>query len=611
MKSSKRWLAVILVIGLLAPAGAQSPRDAAWNSVIAKQREGFRLLDLERRAAGAQQQQLYVQRLRAFRTAVANLRSYTANFVADPSTVSYVNAGFQAGFYMEYAGWEQEALLRYYECRVHPKLRDRAATFGEPTRPLAPLVEERINTLEARFKQRGGGSSAHDLFAFAKYEGKGGIDLRGIKPPPALSMEQSINVAQRLSFPQDLARARVSWRQLIDQQSQLQPIREDASVPGILVYGVRASQANTALVASTLGAFRQQLASRYFDSGLPAPTMVVFANLGEPGVDTTPASNAPPTFPGRVPNPNELVFAPEIVNSIGMPPSPPKGPLNAANTIRPPNAVQLPIEQRQAPVQQRPPEQMQTQQPVDQRPLEQRQLDTRQMEQRRLDPPSSSTPYMDSEAVGRMLSRTLHFRDMEDMEGYFEPLDHTLVLRKNLAFQNGQLALGTALHELVHAMIQADYPLAPVWLNEGMAAMHEEFGPDIPHDNYRLYVAREAMSAGRWPTLQQLLEPHPEWWNSNARPVMMAAARYFCMYLATEGQLSRAYKAFRDGQAGGDVSPGILLTQATGMSVDQLQVRWQQDLMRRDLNLMDSRFRELREPIRRYVGQLPAIESWN
>jgi hypothetical protein len=67
------------------------------------------------------------------------------------------------------------------------------------------------------------------------------------------------------------------------------------------------------------------------------------------------------------------------------------------------------------------------------------------------------------------------------------------------------LFLGTAVHELAHALIHFEFPEVPWWLDEGLAASFEEQGPEGPVDNYRLYFLLEARRAGILPHLKALL----------------------------------------------------------------------------------------------------------
>ena len=66
-------------------------------------------------------------------------------------------------------------------------------------------------------------------------------------------------------------------------------------------------------------------------------------------------------------------------------------------------------------------------------------------------------------------------------------------------------------------------------------------------------------------------------------------------------------KAMRQAQATGEVDAAAVLRRVTGMSVAQLETRWQEDITGRDLNSLDGRWGELREPIQRYTKKIPPL----
>jgi hypothetical protein len=90
---------------------------------------------------------------------------------------------------------------------------------------------------------------------------------------------------------------------------------------------------------------------------------------------------------------------------------------------------------------------------------------------------------------------------------------------------------------------------------------------------------------------------------------MVAAARYFCMFLWKEGQLPAVYKAMRQAEASGDVRTGEVLARVTRMSIEQLDERWREDLSRRNVKALDRRWGELKDPIQRYMHKIPPLPS--
>lgn len=51
--------------------------------------------------------------------------------------------------------------------------------------------------------------------------------------------------------------------------------------------------------------------------------------------------------------------------------------------------------------------------------------------------------------------------------GYYNPADNLIMAT------GGSTGYGTLLHEMIHALIKADFPQAPSWLNEGLASLYE------------------------------------------------------------------------------------------------------------------------------------------
>jgi hypothetical protein len=112
----------------------------------------------------------------------------------------------------------------------------------------------------------------------------------------------------------------------------------------------------------------------------------------------------------------------------------------------------------------------------------------------------------DDEALSTKLSKAVHFRGFEGMEGYYSSLDHSLVVRRGLVDREGRFFLGSIQHELIHAVIEDDFSVAPLWLNEGLACMHEEMSSGEPVDNYRLYFLKACEKTRCLPSLASLFK---------------------------------------------------------------------------------------------------------
>jgi hypothetical protein len=131
--------------------------------------------------------------------------------------------------------------------------------------------------------------------------------------------------------------------------------------------------------------------------------------------------------------------------------------------------------------------------------------------------------------------------------GFYWPSERWMVM-------NAGLGLGTLTHELVHPLVEADFPEAPTWLNEGIASIFE--APTFPKageihgvKNWRLPRLRAALSSR---TTRAKALPHTLFgmadgvFRDDDEALHYALARYFCQWLDERGKLWPFYRAYRD-----------------------------------------------------------------
>jgi hypothetical protein len=107
---------------------------------------------------------------------------------------------------------------------------------------------------------------------------------------------------------------------------------------------------------------------------------------------------------------------------------------------------------------------------------------------------------------------------------------------------------GTLVHELVHPYVEANFPEAPAWFNEGLASLYERPTEVDGHirglPNWRLPLLQKEIRAGRGRTLVSLLETTTAEFYG-ATDETYARARYLCYYLQERGLLLDFYRRFR------------------------------------------------------------------
>jgi hypothetical protein len=132
--------------------------------------------------------------------------------------------------------------------------------------------------------------------------------------------------------------------------------------------------------------------------------------------------------------------------------------------------------------------------------------------------------------------------------GFYRPDERRMVM-------NAGLGLGTLTHELVHPIVETDFPQAPAWINEGIASLFE--APVIPRageihgaKNWRhprLLQAQASASERQVARLDALFGMSDDVFRDDTEDLHYAMARYVCQWLDERGKLWAFYQAWRDG----------------------------------------------------------------
>jgi hypothetical protein len=115
---------------------------------------------------------------------------------------------------------------------------------------------------------------------------------------------------------------------------------------------------------------------------------------------------------------------------------------------------------------------------------------------------------------------------------------------------NAGPGLGTLTHELVHPIVESDFPRAPTWINEGIASLYE--APVIPRTgeihgvkNWRWPKVIAGVNAGA-ARVDALFGMSDATFRGPEEKMHYANARYVCQWLDQRGLLWPFYRAWRD-----------------------------------------------------------------
>jgi len=114
--------------------------------------------------------------------------------------------------------------------------------------------------------------------------------------------------------------------------------------------------------------------------------------------------------------------------------------------------------------------------------------------------------------------------------------------------------IGTLTHELVHPLVEADFPQAPDWINEGIASLFERFYFSAPGQIHgaknwrhpRLLQALRSKEERIDASLPTLFALSDQQFRGDKEDLNYAAARYLCMWLDEREDLWPFYQRWRD-----------------------------------------------------------------
>jgi hypothetical protein len=156
--------------------------------------------------------------------------------------------------------------------------------------------------------------------------------------------------------------------------------------------------------------------------------------------------------------------------------------------------------------------------------------------------------------------------------GFYSP-------RHGAMFMNIATGGGTLVHEIVHPYVEADFPDAPPWLNEGLGSLFEQSSERDGHivglTNWRLAGLQRAIDRGGVPAFSVLTSQNGAQFYGDASGTNYAQSRYLMYYLQERGLLRQFYRTFRANRAR-DPSGYKTLTAILGeRDMDGFKRRWE------------------------------------
>jgi hypothetical protein len=134
--------------------------------------------------------------------------------------------------------------------------------------------------------------------------------------------------------------------------------------------------------------------------------------------------------------------------------------------------------------------------------------------------------------------------------GFYRPDERRIVM-------NAGPGIGTLTHELVHPIVETDFPEAPTWLNEGIASLFEALSMPAPGEVHgvknwrhpRLLRALGSPAERDKASLPALFGMSDEAFRGADEDLNYATARYLCQWLDQKGLLWPFYQRYREHHA--------------------------------------------------------------
>jgi hypothetical protein len=137
---------------------------------------------------------------------------------------------------------------------------------------------------------------------------------------------------------------------------------------------------------------------------------------------------------------------------------------------------------------------------------------------------------------------------------------------------------GTLVHEIVHPYVEADFPDAPAWLNEGLGSLFEQSAERDGHivglTNWRLAGLQRGIAKGNLPSFETLTAMTDHEFYAEERGTNYAQARYLMYYLQENDLLRPFYRALRAARTRDPTGYATLVKTLRETDMAAFEARW-------------------------------------
>jgi len=157
--------------------------------------------------------------------------------------------------------------------------------------------------------------------------------------------------------------------------------------------------------------------------------------------------------------------------------------------------------------------------------------------------------------------------------GFYDPMRRHVVV-------NAQNGLGSLTHEMMHPLIETDFPGVPDWFDEGVASLYGKAVFPRPGEvrgatNWRLPELQRALASQRAADayMTRLFGMSSDEFRDSRQGLHYAMARYLCQWLDSQDRLWPFYHRWQ-GQFASDPSGVRSFQDVTGQTPGQANAAW-------------------------------------